>query len=98
MKKTLSVRIDPELHTKVYADVNNNAYIVEKSIKQYYRSKEPNKKINSDTHTNAYNSELIELLKNQINELQQDKQYLMQRLDYFMLPWYKRILLPQHKE
>jgi len=30
-----------------------------------------------------------------IEELKRDKEILQQRLDYFMLPWYHRLLLPQ---
>lgn len=47
------------------------------------------------SNTNNYDSDLI---KDYIEELKSDKDLLQKRLDYFMLPWYKRVFLPPHKE
>jgi len=82
-KKTLSVRIDPVLHTKVYADVNSNAYIVEKALKQFYRGKEPNQKVFTDAYTNAndvYDVSLVQLLQDQVQDLKLDKSMLLHQV------------------
>lgn len=47
--------------------------------------------------TNVFNSntEVIQILKEQVSDLKNDKDLLQKRLDYFMLPWYHRLLLPK---
>jgi hypothetical protein len=46
---------------------------------------------------NNYNQDLVNVLKDQITDLKGDKEVLQRRLDYYMLPWYKRLLLPSKK-
>ena len=79
MKPTLSVRLDKKLYAAVCNDVNKNAYVVSKALANYYRSKEPTKKLYADpqaTYANAYDIGMVDLLKDQISELKHDKQYL----------------------
>jgi len=66
LKKTLSVRIDPALHARVCNDSVGNAYIVEKAINQYYRSKEPNGKVYANS---VYDPDIVDLLKDQLLDL-----------------------------
>jgi hypothetical protein len=51
------------------------------------------------------NTKLIQLLESQISDLKLDKsqlqinnELLQKRIDYYMLPWYKKILLPSNKK
>jgi hypothetical protein len=91
-KKTLSVRIEPDLHTKVYADVNSNAYVVEKALHQFYRSKEPNSKLYTDTHTNVYDADVMQSLQDHIIFLQKQVTFLQQQNAFLSLPWYKKMV------
>ena len=38
-----------------------------------------------------------DIFKDYIEELKEDKRILQKRLDYFMLPWYQKVLLPKPK-
>jgi len=95
-KKTLSVRISPQLHTKVYKDENKNAYIVTKALQQYYRYQEPNQTLFTEQNENAYNTDIVKILQSQIQDLKDDKHLLQQQNQYLTMPWYQRILLPKH--
>lgn len=47
------------------------------------------------SNTNNYDNAII---KDYIEELKADKDLLQRRLDYFMLPWFKRIMLPNNNK
>lgn len=91
-KKTLSVRLPEDLHTKVHTDVNSNAYVVEKALHQFYRSKEPNSKLYTDAHTNVYDADMMQSLYNQIDFLQKQVTFLQQQNAFLSLPWYKKLV------
>lgn len=99
MKPTLSIRIDKKLYTLVCDDANKNAYIVSKALSQYYRSKEPNQKLYTDTqtmHANAYNVEMVDLLKDQISYLRSQNDQLLKingTLSVANLPFWERAKL-----
>lgn len=91
-KYFVGCRVDEQLFNKLSNHVEQNSTLVRKAIEQYFREKEPNGCID------GYGDQLINMLNIQISDLKQDKQILQQRLDYFMLPWYKRVFLPPHKK
>lgn len=99
-KKTLSVRIPPELHTKVYADENDNAYIVEKALRQFYRIKEPNETLFADTQTNVYDGELVQSLNDEIAFLRGQVTFLQKQNSHLSAGWFGRLrlLLESKKE
>jgi len=80
MKKTLSVRLDPALYAKVHTDPAGSAYIVSKALHQFYRSKEPNEKVYTNSYANVYNRDLVPVLQSQIDDLRMDKSMLMQQI------------------
>ena len=45
---------------------------------------------------NDYNQELVDVLKDQVADLKQDKDILQKRVDYYSLGWFQRLLLPKH--
>ena len=68
-------------------------YNITKSIQQYCNP------ISND------NTKLIQILENHISDLKLDKsqlqinnELLQKRIDYYMLPWYKKILLSSNKK
>lgn len=77
-KRTLSVRLEDELYTKVHTDKHGAAYVVYTALQQYYgvvySGPEPS--------TNVYNAELVDLLKQQIADLRQDKLLLQDQVRY----------------
>jgi hypothetical protein len=88
MKPTLSVRIEKKMYARVCEDVNKNAYVVSKALSQYYRSKEPNEKLFTETQTmyaNAYNQDLVSTLQLQIQDLKDDKEHLRSQNNALML-------------
>ena len=48
--------------------------------------------------SNVYTTELIDVLKGQIVDLKNDKNLLQQRVDYFSMSWFQRLLLPKHSK
>jgi len=88
MKPTLSVRIERKLYTRVCEDANRNAYVVSKALSQYYRGKEPNEKLFTETQTmyeNAYNQDLVSILQLQIQDLKDDKEHLRSQNNALMI-------------
>jgi hypothetical protein len=65
MKKVLSVRIDDVLYTKVNNHDLTRAELISKALNQYFRSKEPNRKLFSKK---GYNHDYVDLLKNTLDE------------------------------
>jgi len=81
--KTVSVRVPYTLYDKLQADCNTKTYTINKALNQYYRSKEPNKKVYSDCNTfvnNEYDQDLISLLKDQVQDLRTDKTIMQQQI------------------
>jgi len=98
-KKTLSVRLPDDLHTKVYADANSNAYVVEKALRQFYREKEPNKRLFTDCNTNVYDHDLVGSLNDQIEFLKGQVTYLQKQNSDLSCGWFGRVkLLLQSKK
>lgn len=82
MKKVLSVRLENDLYTKVNKHDLNNAVLVSKSLNQYFRSKEPNKKIDADF---SNNSDYISLLKESIDEKNQYISFLQKEVEHLTI-------------
>lgn len=98
-KETVSVRIDPALRKRLYADVNSNAYVVEKALRQFYRSKEPNSKVYTDAQTNVYDNDLVQLLQDQVSFLRGQVTYLQKQNSDLSCGWFGRVkLLLQSKK
>lgn len=90
-KNTIVFRADKELYQQIATTAKQqkitHSQVIREALQQYY------------TGTQPYNVDLVTELRSHITELQQDKDRLQQRIDYLMLPWYRRILLrPQLKE
>ena len=49
--------------------------------------------IDTNNNGSGYNVDLVNVLKDQVLDLKNDKKILQDRLDYFMLPSYKRFFL-----
>lgn len=91
MKKVLSVRLENDLYTKVNKHDLNNAVLVSKSLNQYFRSKEPNKKIDADF---SNNSDYISLLKESIDEKTNILVFYKKKLNILRLcQWLKFLFL-----
>jgi hypothetical protein len=84
MKKSYSFRLDCSLIDTLDNVEPNRTLGVTNAIQLYL-----------DKTTNVFNSntEVIQILKDQVLDLKNDKDLLQKRLDYFMLPWYHRLLL-----
>lgn len=86
MKKPYTFRLNSNLIKELDSLNGNRTYNLESAI-QMYVQKQYDCTYNSTTET-------IHVLKETITDLRQDKQLLQNRIDYLMLPWYKRLLLP----
>jgi len=69
-KYFLGCRVDEQLFNKVKTHDEQNSTTVRNALNQYFREKEPNKKLP------GYNRELIDVLNNQIEDLRNDKRVL----------------------
>ena len=85
MKKAYTFRLEPNLVKELDCFEGNRTYNLSLAIQNYIQ--------NDCSSTYNSNTEIIQLLKSQVMDLRQDKQLLQKRLDYFMLPWYHRLLL-----
>lgn len=94
--RTISTRFDQQLYNKVNTNELQNSELIRKAVIQYFRTKENNQKLNGEYL--GYNREMIDVLKNQIDDLKQDKHQLQQQNNYLALPWYQRLFLPLHKQ
>ncbi len=74
-------RLDPALVQRVDALGSVRTRSVELALQQYL----------GDVTTMNYNRETVDLLKNEIQDLQTQRDVLQRRLDYYSLPWYIRI-------
>jgi D-hexose-6-phosphate mutarotase len=84
MSKILSVRIEEDLYTKcIHHDLDKRT-LVTKALQQYFRSKEPNKKLINGVYTpvndnpvdSVYTQEYVDLLQTTIQDLRKDKAFL----------------------
>lgn len=46
---------------------------------------------------NRYSADMVSLLEREVEDLRMDKKSLQLRVDYLMLPWYKKMFLPIHR-
>ena len=85
MKKAYTFRLDPNLIKKLDSFDGNRTYNVDLAIQSYVQ----------DGFNSSYNcnTEVVQILKDQLMDLKNDKNILQDRLDYFMLPSYKRFFL-----
>jgi len=88
MKKAYTFRFDPTLIKKLDLFEGSRTYNVDLAIQNYV----------GDGFTKSYdsNTDIIQLLKDQIADLKTDKEYLQKRVDYYSLSWFQRLLLPKH--
>ena len=82
--KVLSVRLENELYTKCIHYELEPRELITKALHQYFRSKEPNKKLVNELYTSVnttpvdsvYTKEYVDLLKTTIDDLRKDKTFL----------------------
>jgi len=88
MGNTISVRFCSDLYNKVIQHDLSNSVLIRKAVLQYFRSLEPNHKIdgglNPDSNTTSYNVDLVSLLQDQIQDLKNDKVFLQDRMDQLL--------------
>lgn len=91
-KKNYSFRIDTTLIKELDKLEKNRTTAIQNAIQMYI-------KCNTKCNTNNIHIQDTDkqLALDYIQELKKDKQILQQRLDYFMTPWYARLLLPKPK-
>jgi len=77
MSHKLSIRLDDELYSALESKQGTISDNCRTALQQYINCC-------GDVPAMAYNHELVDLLKN-------ENQYLKDRLDFFMMPWYLRI-------
>jgi len=66
--KKISVRFDGQLYDQVRRHPLSNSDLIRKSVRQYFRSLEPNRKISSGP-TVSYDLDLIKLYQDQVQDL-----------------------------
>lgn len=91
MKKLYNFRIETNLIKQIDKIPGTRTQKITDAIQTY---------LQPDLQTpgeNIYNVNLVRILQEQIQDLKEDKSILQRRLDYFMLPWYRRMLLPSKK-
>jgi hypothetical protein len=94
--KILSVRVEEPLYTKCIQHDLPRRELITKALNQYFRSKEPNKKIDNEPYTNVYNKELVEHLQQEINFLHDELQRVHNELQATMMiktPLLQRVIL-----
>jgi len=93
--KTITIRINAEMYAKIKTYDIRPSELIRKSVRQYFRLKEPNHKIYGSTN---YNSDIIKILQDQIQDLKNDKNMLQQQNAYLSMPWYQRMFTPRLKQ
>lgn len=88
MKKSYSFRLDSSLINNLDQIEYNRTLGVTNAIQMY---------LDKTTNVINGNTEVIQILKDQVQDLKNDKGLLQKQLNYFMLPWYHRLLLPKPK-
>jgi hypothetical protein len=90
MKKIYTFRLDPNLIKKLDTFDGTRTYNLDQAIQKYVQN------IYNDMYNS--NTETIQILKDTITDLRQDKHILQEQLTYHTLPWYQKILLPRPKQ
>ena len=85
MSRTISVRFPQDLYDKVIHSEVECSTLIRKAVIQYFRSKEPNNRIDVYGHTSSYNRELVDLLNDQIQDLKCDKERLLKQNEMLMV-------------
>ena len=90
MKKLYNFRLDLELVKAIDRLDGTRTNKVTKALEKYLQQ--------SDTQTSRiYDVQIQDILKQQIEDLKEDKKYLQKQNNYLTLPWYQRLLLPKTK-
>jgi len=76
MKKVLSVRVENDLYTRVYKYDMKTSDLVTKALNQYFRGKEPNKKLFEE------NVDYIDLLKQNLEEKNNYIDFLQKEVEH----------------
>jgi len=76
-KYFLGCKVDQQLFNKVNSHVEQNSTLIRKAVVQYFREKEPNETIS------GYDTRLIDLLNQQVQDLQKDKQFLESKCEFY---------------
>ena len=84
-------RIDIRLPDELYRDFRKLDGKISENVRYALRAY-----INQGN--NSYNQDVIQILKNQVLDLQTNRDNLQARIDYLMQPWYRRITLPKLKQ
>lgn len=84
MKKSYSFRLDSSLINNLDQVEYNRTLGVTNAIQMY---------LDKTTNIINGNTEVIQILKDQIADLKTDKDRLQDRLDYYQLGFFKRLLL-----
>lgn len=96
MKKAYTFRLDPALINAVDQLPGNRTLHLTQALQQYCLPQ-------SDKQ---YTVDVVSILQDQVHVLQGEKQHMQQQIDFYMLPWYLRVLyrkrmlelLPEHKK
>ena len=90
--KSIVIRLDKAMLNRIKDTAKTigvtHSQVVRDALQMYYGA------IKTD------NTEIITILKEQVRDLQQQRDALQQRVDYYSLPWYMKIIRsrPQLKE
>ena len=95
MKKLYNFRLDPNLIKAIDKLDGSRTAVVTSALQDYLQS-DVNVNTNNE-FSNGYDVKLVSLLESHIEDLKEDKRILQQRLDYFQLGWFKRILFSKRK-
>lgn len=65
----------------------SHAHVIRDALALYYNPLQ----MNTAPNTGTYDREMVDLLKNQVIDLQNQRDQLQLRIDYYSQPWYWRI-------
>lgn len=83
-KVLVNLRLDSSLLNEVKSLGGTRTEHITKALQLYLQP--------DAQHT--YNVDMVSLLEREVEDLRQDKHSLQLRVDYLMLPWYKRVFFP----
>ena len=89
-KKPYTFRLEPTLIKQLDSFSGTRTYNVDLAIQKYVQN-DYNQMYNSNT-------EAVQILKNQVADLQTNRDNLQRRLDYYTLPFYRRLFTPRLKQ
>jgi len=73
----ITVRFDGQLYDKVRHHELSNSDLIRKAVRQYFRSVEPNNRLNMDGPTMSYDQDLIKLYQDQVQDLKLTNSHLL---------------------